>query len=376
MPATGWVFFNGGINVGAGGNKLLNGLITKLSNEMDFQSEYADQKDILMFYEQQALSIDETFSGIAGPLEIDQITENGVKNEGSRTKLPNKGFDIIEYGEKLTTSYLMYQWLLSAQSIKGADMDIKKEWKQIARDSTYLIEGAMMRMVIEMTKVYTQGFWTPSTVKGPGSPTPKGNPLFSILHTSRNGALTWRNMGTSSYLNQPITAADGKVRIQNALDVLKDVMRLENGKKLKRPKAWDLIVSTTTAPIAAEILNVANNGRVSEYASDGNNASKKNIFNFEGNMVNLVELEILWDYDKNGNAIGTSLMWFMRNPLFVQKSKCFKMVKLYNPVIKNYTNPDSDAQIVDVRVGYAVDHYGAECGVFGSKWDGDTAYAV
>lgn len=183
-------------------------------------------------------------------------------------------------------------------------------------------------------------------------------------------------MGTSSYLNQPITAADGKVRIQNALDVLKDVMRLENGKKLKRPKAWDLIVSTTTAPIAAEILNVANNGRVSEYASDGNNASKKNIFNFEGNMVNLVELEILWDYDKNGNAIGTSLMWFMRNPLFVQKSKCFKMVKLYNPVIKNYTNPDSDAQIVDVRVGYAVDHYGAECGVFGSKWDGDTAYAV
>lgn len=258
----------------------------------------------------------------------------------------------------------MYQWLQKSQSLKGASTDIKKEMKKIATDSLYLIEGAMMRMTMEMVRVYTQGFGTPTTSNGAGSPTPKGNPLFSILHTSRNGALTWRNMGTSSFLNQPITLADGKARLQNALDVHKTVMRLENGYKTAKPKAYDLIVSSTIHPIACEVLNAENKGRVTEYASDGSNSAKKNTFNLDGNKINAIELDMLGDYDKHGNAIGTANMWFLRNPKYVQKSKCFKMIKLYNPLIKNYTNDDTDAQVVDIRLGYAVDHYGAECGVF------------
>ena len=52
------------------------------------------------------------------------------------------------------------------------------------------------------------------------------------------------------------------------------------------------------------------------------------------------------------------------------------MIKLYEPLVQNYKSDDTDTQVVDIRIGYAVDHYGAECGVFGSKGDGDTAYAV
>lgn len=347
---------------------------------MDVQTEYAWYKDTLMFFEQTALSLDEKFSGVAGPLEIDEITENGVKSEWTRTKLPDKGFEIVEYGEKLTTSYLMYQWLQKSQSLKWANSDIKKEWKTIARDSLYLIEGAMMRMTMEMTKVLTDGFGTPTTVNGAWSPTPKGNPLFSILHTSRNGALTWRNMGTTvgatNNLNKALDSSTGKATIQNALDVMKKVVRLENGYKVKKPKVWDLIVSTALYPTVWEILNIANNGRAVEMASDGSNSQKRNVFYFDGNKVALHELELLGDIDKNGNAIGTENMWFLRNPLYCQKTRCFKMIKLYNPLVKNYNNDDTDAQVVDIRIGYAVDHYGAECGVFGSKGDGDTAYAV
>lgn len=370
------VFFNNGVTVGGGGSKLLNWLLTAITSEMDVQADYSEKKDLLMFYEQQALSLEETFSGIAWPLETDEITENGVKNEGTRTKLPNKGYEIVEYGEKLSTSFLMYQWLKQSKTLEGASTDVKKEWKTIARDSKFLIEGAMLRMTIEMTKVYTKGFGTPTASVGAGSPTPKGNPLFSILHTSRQGALTWRNMGTSSYLNQPITTADGKVRIQNALDVMKSVVRLENGYKVAKPKVFDLIVSSDIAPIASEILNTANNGRVTELASDGSNSSKKNVFNFDWNKVALHEYELLGDYDKHGNQIGTANMWFLRNPLYCQRTKCFKMIKLYEPLVQNYKSDDTDTQVVDIRIGYAVDHYGAECGVFGSKGDGDTAYAV
>lgn len=362
MPGS--VFFNNGVTVGGGGSKLLNGLLTAITSEMDVQTDYAEKKDLLMFYEQQALSLEETFSGIAGPLETDEITENGVKNEGTRTKLPNKGYEIVEYGEKLSTSFLMYQWLKTSRTLEGASTDVKKEWKTIARDSKFLIEGAMLRMTIEMTKVYTKGFGTPTASLGAGSPTPKGNPLFSILHTSRQGALTWRNMGTSSYLNQPITKADGKERIQNALDVMKTVIRLENGYKVAKPKVFDLIVSSEVAPIASEILNTANNGRVVELASDGSNSSKRNVFNFDGNKVALHEYELLGDYDKHGNQIGTANMWFLRNPLYCQRTKCFKMIKLYEPLVQNYKSDDTDTQVVDIRIGYAVDHYGAECGLF------------
>lgn len=63
MPGS--VFFNNGVTVGGGGSKLLNGLLTAITSEMDVQTDYAEKKDTLMFYEQQALSLEETFSGIA-----------------------------------------------------------------------------------------------------------------------------------------------------------------------------------------------------------------------------------------------------------------------------------------------------------------------
>ena len=118
---------------------------------------------------------------------------------------------------------------------------------------------------------------------------------------------------------------------------MKSVVRLENGYKVAKPKVFDLIVSSDIAPIASEILNTANNGRVTELASDGSNSNKKNVFNFDWNKVALHEYELLGDYDKHGNQIGfTANMWFLRNPLYCQRTKCFKMIKLYEPLVQNY----------------------------------------
>lgn len=376
------VFFNNGITVASGGSSLLNGLLSHIGNELDVQEEYADYKRDLMFYEQQALSLDEKFSAIAWPLELDRITENGVKPEGERTKLPDKGFEIIEYGEKLTTSFLMYQWLKKSKSIKGADSSIKKEWMTLARDSKFLIESAMLRMAIDMMNVYTKWFWPITSTFGAGSPTPKGLPLFSTQHRSRQWTLIWRNMGRGARLNEALTLATGHDAIQEALDVHKNVMRLENWYKVRRPRwAYELIVSSAITPIARRILNENSSGQPIKRSGrssgdDNGNAHETNAFVFRGNAVRLIEIELLWDIDKHGNPIGTSDMWFLRNPRFCKKTKCFKCVKLYDPYMKNYQNEDTDAYVVDIRIGYAVDHYGAECGLFGSKGDGDTAYAL
>lgn len=335
---------------------MLNGLLSYIGNELDVQEEYADYKRDLMFYEQQALSLDEKFSAIAGPVELDRISENGVKPEGERTKLPDKGFEIIEYGEKLTTSFLMYQWLKKSKSIRGADSQIKKEWMTLARDSRFLIESAMLRMAIDMVNVYAKGFGAITSTFGAGSPTPKGLPLFSTLHRSRQGSLIWRNMGRGARINEPLTIATGHAALQEALDVHKNVMRLENGYKIRRPKgAYELIVSASLAPIARRLLNEDSSGMPTSYsgrssAGDNGNSMETNQFMFRGNKVKLIEVELLGDIDKHGNPIGTSNMWFMRNPRYCKKTKCFKCVKLYDPYMKNYMNEDTDAYVVDIRI--------------------------
>jgi len=369
----GQAFFNNGINVASGWSTLLNGLLARIANELDFQEQYAGYKTDLMFMDEPVLNEQQTYSGIAGPLELDAINENSVKPEGERTKLPNKGFRINEYGEKITTSFLFYQWIQKSRTIKGAGDDIKREWMNLAENGRFLIESAMLRMAIDMLKVYTNWFGVPTTTYGAGSPTPKGNPLFSIQHTSRNGALQWRNMGRGAFLNSALDAD----ALQDALHVIKNVVRLENGLRvpiLGRP--YELITWSELAVTARQIINEDSSGSPDQYSGKNSNSKEHNQFWFRGNKVNLIEIPMLGDLDKHGNPIGTPNMWFLRNPEYISKARAFKMLKLYEPRLKNYSNDDTDAYIVDIRIGFAVDHYGAECGIYWSKGDGDVAYAV
>lgn len=381
----GSVFFNNGIAVSAWGSDLLNALLTDVVGELEIQESYANQKKDLCFVDVRALSLDQTFSSIAWPTEIDEINENGVKPEGERVKNPNKGFEIIEYGQKLTTSFIMTQWIKKSKSIRGASDSVKQAWQALSRDSKFLIKGAMIRMTIEMTKVYTEWFGAISQAKGAGSPTPKGLPLFSLFHTSKQGAITWRNMGnvegTVNYLNAPLTLATWHATLQNALNVMKNVVKLENGYKPDRPAdgVWDLVVSSLVAPIARRLLNETQSGTPLMYSGRSSwpgagNEKETNQFMFQGNKIRLIEIPLLWDTDKHNNMIGTPQMWFLRNSTLCKEIKALKCINLYDPIMKNYQNDDTDAYVVDIRAGFAVDHYGAELVLFGSKWDWDTGY--
>jgi hypothetical protein len=364
------VFFNNGVNVASGGSQLLNGLLTAIVNETDVQEEYANYKEKLAFTDEKALNIDQKFSSVAGPVEVDAINENGVKPEGERTKLPDKGFEIREYGEKLTTSFLMGEWLKTSKTLEGASDSVKQEWMTIARDGKYLIEAVAMRVCIDMIQVYTKGFGAPTSVSNAGSPTPKGLPLFSTKHTSRQGSIVWRNMGQAANLNAPFSAP----ALQDALDVHKNVIKAENGYKVRRPGVYDLIVSPYDEVAARKVLNENQSGAPTQFSGVGTNANQMNQFTFRGNKINLVVIEMLGDLDKHGNKIGNEKMWFVRNTDLIMKTRALKMIELYKPKMQNYQNQDTDAYIVDIRAGYACDHYGAELGIVGSKGDSDVAY--
>jgi hypothetical protein len=163
----GQVFFNNGINVASGGNVLLNGLITDIVNEADLGLEYAELKNQMGFVDTRASSLDERFTGVDGPTELDTIIENGLKPEKERTKLPDKGYEIDEYGNKITTSFLMRKWLETSSTLTTADPSVKKEWMKIYDDGRYLLEGGMMNITQEMVFTWVKGLDPVSATNGP-----------------------------------------------------------------------------------------------------------------------------------------------------------------------------------------------------------------
>lgn len=347
---------------------MINGLITDIINEMNLQdTTYKEDKVQMNFFDTRAISFDQTFTGVAGPTELDVINENGVKPEQDKTKLPNKGFAIVEWGGKIPVTFLMTQWLKTSQSLSGADSSVKREWMQFADNSRYLLEGAQMNITQEMIKLWILGLDPVTTVFGPGSPTPKGKPLFSQTHPVRNGTQTFANVAPTNIV---LTNAN----LQVAIDILKVGVRNENGYYVLAPQVYKLFVSKRNAVTARQILNTAGS-QAGIYSGVAANANQKNQFSFNGNMIEIVELTWLGQRDKNGVLLGTDDYWFLSNPPQQQISRGFRIIDLYQPTMKNYINNETDAYVTDIRLGFAVDHYGAESSIFGSKGDNTASNA-
>lgn len=362
------VFFNNGINVDSGGNVLLNWLITDIINQNDLGIDYAELKTKMEFVDTITSSLNEKFTGLDGATELSLIQENGLKPEKERTKLPEKGYAIVEYGNKITTSYLMKERLKTSKTLTTASSDVKTEWTKISNDSWYLLEGAMMNITQDMTMLWVKWLDPISATNGPGSPTPKGRPLFSLTHPYRNNTATFANVAPT---NLPLSA----VSLQQAIDILKSQVRLENGYKVKWPRgAYKLHVSLNNAVTARQILNTPWSS-AGMYSGVANNSNQINQFNFNWNLVEIVENPRLWDVNTNWLELWTDATWFLTNPRYLKDSKSFRMMSLYTPKIKNYTNDDTDAFVIDARLWFAVDHYGAECGIFWSKWDNSVSNA-
>ena len=181
-----------------------------------------------------------------------------------------------------------------------------------------------------------------------------------MTHPVRNSTLTFPNVAP---LNDALTPAS----LQVAIEILKTKVLNENGYRVMTPRgAFKLYVGKNLAVTARQILNTPNS-QSGIFSGVGANSNQINQFNFNGNLVEIVELTWLGQRDKFGNLIGTDAYWFLSNPAQLSTVKGFRLIDLYDTTIKNYMNNETDAYIVDARLGFAVDHYGAESGIFGSK---------
>lgn len=294
------------------------------------------------------LNSKETFSSVNGVNELPVINENGTYTEMVLSVGPEKGFKVVEYGTKITSSRLFGRWLAASKTLKGANDDMKAQFLNTASKTKSLLEAAEKTVDYQVTKLLADGF-SIGAAYGPGSATPKGLSLFSASHTIyADGYTTYSNLATGA-----LTAANLKAAL-----VLQIAIRLENGDRVSQPRTegYTLLVSPAGEQNAREILNDG-----SKFAATDNNSSKLNIFMFEGFKVNLEILEKLGD-----NGIGSDVMWFVLNKPGLKQAKAAKMIRLANAQVDSYINNETKQSIIDISEAFTVEHFGLEYFVVGS----------
>lgn len=349
MAVTGDVQFINGINMTGGGSILLNQLIQDMINQTTLDQDLSDLRDKALLFQTRAIGENDVFTALSGPVELDPILENGLKTEQTRSKTPNKGYKIKEYGGKLTTSYLMRKWLEKTTDLNGADSSVLQGWADFLNNGKFLFDGGIYNMGIDVINLFYKGFSITAQF-GPGSATPKGQPMFSATQPVRNGALTFSNILTTP--NQALAYAS----LQDSLDIHKKQLRFDNGYRARLPKGpFELWVSRANAINARKILNTP--GSMSDIysgaygaSSNSSNGAQRNQFAFDGNDIMIKEFELQGDTDKNNVLIGSDAAWYVANPDNMKVIKGLRLINLYDPEVKTYVNNETDGYICDIRL--------------------------
>jgi len=154
--------------------------------------------------------------------------------------------------------------------------------------------------------------------------------------------------------------------LQFALDLHKAELKLQNADFVDSPQVYKLYVSRALATTARSILNTPGS-QAGVYAGTGNNANLANTFGFNGNMVEIVELPELGSILKDGTVVGSNNYWFVHNQEFSTIAAAMRMITLYDAEVEVYENHSNKNTFVSVDLGFAIDHYGAESFIVGSR---------
>jgi hypothetical protein len=353
------IIFNNSLTY-ATGKDVLSPLITALFDQDLASSEY--QEDLMSkmgFKATRALTPDQKFSIIIGAFELSDITEGQDIPDVETGKGADKGFEIKQYGGKIGITKLFRKWIETSQTLEGADSSVKSEWARLAQNIINLRRGQMKNKNIDMTALLTSG-WSSANAFWPGSVTPYGQPLFSASHPYKDGSESFSNL---------LSTADGALtsaRLQDALDGHKSRLRLQNGDRVMTPSSYSLITGRELAVSARELLNTSGN-QVNVLSGAGTNSAEVNQFAFNGNKVELVENPFVWYVKKDGSAVGTENNWFLCNCEGASIASAMRRIDLYDAEVNVYTNDSNNNTYVSLDLGYAVDHYGLESFVIGSR---------
>lgn len=343
----------------------LDGTIIETLNRDDIMPEHKSYMSALDIKDTPLLNPSQTFASKAAPKAMWNVLETGIAPQAEMIFTPKKWIYQVEIAAKYSRSKLFTQWARNAQTLKGAPDSIQAELLDVASETRDLALAYDVRFAEEMVKVLAKGF-SITAANWPGSATPKWKALFDTHTYGVPGSSvygTYTNYTNGAFTFDPNNTTDlsnGTTRLQTLINQLK-IVKDENGKYIRQVWPYKLYCSRIREVFWRSVLN---NG--SKFSGQGNNAMKENQFLFDGNIVEIVVIDLLGQVDYNGDTIGTTDYIFVTNSGALKQSGAFKAYRLYPLTIESWTNMDTKVLTTDGRGAIGTDHYGLELFVAGS----------
>lgn len=341
---------NSTITFEGAGRELLDATVTKTIDTIDSLPEHNQYAKKLGFSDISLVSPDQKFGKLARGGGLRPITETGKRNLRSVTGLPRKSVYQREFGDEFRMSYMFTQWMKNSKTVKGSSDSIQAELVSIPKQIQDLMTAYDIVRAEEIVKVLAKGF-SVSSSEGPGAGTARGGlPLFSASH------VTGSNLVSGAVYTNVTTGVN---QLQASLDKMK-TMKDENGKKIKQPKVYTLAVSRERKTFWSQVLNYK-----APSSAIGTNQGVMNQFNFDGNMVELTDIDLLGDTGSDGAVIGNTDNAFLLNLEYLNTNESFVTYTLYTPHLKTFEDQDTDELVTGIRAAVGVDHVYAELGCVG-----------
>lgn len=338
----------------------LSGIINEAKVSYELNNSIMDK---MGYVQTRAINTSQTFSMSIGAYAIDEI-EEGQNLPFMSVGFGNpKGFKVRSFGNAIPISDLFYEWLKVAKTLEGSDSSVQQEFADLRSNVKKLLDGAKLKMEREATKVIANGW----NIYKPTDATPYGQTLFANTHPYAEWTATFQNIlggaGEFGTADKVLSA----ISLQNALNVHKSGIFLQNGNRVNTPNKWTLMVSRKLAVTARSILNTKGT-QVSMFSGTGSNATQINQFNFDGNVVEILENPFLGAKDtRTGEVVGSEDMWFLINTEGMKEAKALRKIILQDAKVSVWTDHSNKNTITDIVCKADFIHVGAETFIVGSK---------
>ena len=359
MAATDVIGLGGLVTYQGSGFATLDGTIIETFNRDDIMPEHKQYMALMDFTDTALLSPNQTAAAKSAPKAMGNLTETGIPASAEFAFTPKKGFAQQEIGAKYSRSRLFTKWARQAKTLQGAPDAIQAELADVSSEMRDLALAYDIRYAEELVKVFANGF-------SGGSLTPKGKNLFDTHTWGVTGSAftgTFANFTNGAITFDPNNSTDlsnGAARVQALIDQLKQA-KDENGKLVKQMGPYKLYCSRVREVFWKAVLN-----NHSKFSGQGSNAMKENQFIFDGNIVEIVVLDLLGQVDYNNATIGGGNYIFITNSGALKASKSLKTYRLYPLTIDSWENMETGV-LTTKGVGIVgADHFGCELFIAGS----------
>lgn len=347
------------------GRDILTPLLVEMNNEFEVIAWLEDEYTKLGFTMYTPLTPDGKISSLIWPQALGKIGEDEEAPVLTLEQGYIKGYELETRALQHKITKVFKKWIESNQAIGNADSSVKQELANLVDAMKYLVEGYALTLNIIATKVLANWF-SVSAANGAGSAAGDGKALFATDHIIKKTWGSFSNVAFTSTVNPALSATS----LQDAIIKMKKDLRAMNGRRIKTPEYFDLIVGRWLETSARVILN-STSDQAWVYAWTGNNANLLNVFSFNGSKVRLVVSNILGDLGEvDSEIVGSDTMWFVANTEQLKKRGAFRLIHLWEKEITVYTNEATSSTFVKLDTHFTADHYDAQSFIVWSSWLG------